>query len=727
MVHILKSGNAFPVLLAIVTALTAPLAASAATLEGSVIAASTGEPPAETVVRVYRGPFQLPIRETTVLAADGGAFRFEDLEAGRYFLAALSPGLTTQWYRLHDCPIESFCFTLAQPVDVTGDATRSGLDFVLEGTGTVVGRVTTEATGQGLSGAVVRVSAYGSAGVVLVETTTAADGTYVATGVPAENVIVAVHQPGFESEYFDDVPYSRGAYAAHPIPVAAGSTATANFALRLSGRLRIQVVAAETGLPLANPGDGSCSVQVIPVALPSGSLPSYICTADGSVSLASLAPGSYYVTTSNVTGRAPAVYGTGTCNRLPGEQYCDLAGATPVEVRSGEDSDVVVLAVEKEVRFKGTLAFDDPQHQLPPAAKVHVYDELGRDLGGSTVTPFTLYTFEYGGFAPGRYTLTVDGLGLWQSFAWPNAACSRWYCDPQRGQTFTMAAGDAAAELHATLTPIAAYQGCTPSETALCLNQGRFRVEARWSDFGGASGSATAQPLTAETGYFYFFSPDNLEVMVKALNACTPALGHHFWIYGAGLTNVRVELMVTDTLTGAIQLYSNDLGEVFQPILDSGAFATCDAAEPADAAIALAAPEPARETTENLEAAPAAAGEAYCEQNPSLPWDLCLGGRYQVKATWRTPSGAVGVGFSQLVTADTGVFSFFSADNLELVIKVLDACHLPTPRRWVFASGLTDVEVDLSVEDLATGRRRDYHNGLGAFAPIFDLDAFPCD
>jgi hypothetical protein len=43
----------------------------------------------------------------------------------------------------------------------------------------------------------------------------------------------------------------------------------------------------------------------------------------------------------------------------------------------------------------------------------------------------------------------------------------------------------------------------------------------------------------------------------------------------------------------------------------------------------------------------------------------------------------------------------------------------------VFASGLTDVEVRLTVTDTEAGRTRSYFNPLGrAFAPVQDVDAF---
>jgi len=115
---------------------------------------------------------------------------------------------------------------------------------------------------------------------------------------------------------------------------------------------------------------------------------------------------------------------------------------------------------------------------------------------------------------------------------------------------------------------------CTPSSTALCLNNGRFKVEATFQAPGQPIGTAQVVKLTDETGYFWFFSSVNVEVIGKVINACVPPY-NHFWFFGGGLTNVRVDIKVTDTKTGAIKMYTNPQGAAFQPILDTGAFATC--------------------------------------------------------------------------------------------------------------------------------------------------------
>ena len=80
--------------------------------------------------------------------------------------------------------------------------------------------------------------------------------------------------------------------------------------------------------------------------------------------------------------------------------------------------------------------------------------------------------------------------------------------------------------------------------------------------------------LTADSGYFWFFNAANAELFVKVKDACVPPFDH-FWVFAAGLTNVRVVLTVTDSATDEVRTYVNPLNSPFQPIQDTEAFATC--------------------------------------------------------------------------------------------------------------------------------------------------------
>src|SRR6185295_14166193 len=115
----------------------------------------------------------------------------------------------------------------------------------------------------------------------------------------------------------------------------------------------------------------------------------------------------------------------------------------------------------------------------------------------------------------------------------------------------------------------AATGTCVPAAGRLCLNGGRFAVEASWKDFSNHTGTGTAVPLTGDTGYFWFFDAANVEVAIKVLDA-TAANGH-FWLFYGALSNVEYTLTVTDTMTGKVKTYKNPKGR-FASVGDTGAF-----------------------------------------------------------------------------------------------------------------------------------------------------------
>ena len=102
----------------------------------------------------------------------------------------------------------------------------------------------------------------------------------------------------------------------------------------------------------------------------------------------------------------------------------------------------------------------------------------------------------------------------------------------------------------------------------------RFRIAVEWRDFGGRTGiGRPAGRPTRSSVPMFFFRPDNVEAVVKVLDACTPF--DRFWVFAAGLTDVEVELVVTDTEEDVERRYQNPFGRPFPPIQDTAAFATC--------------------------------------------------------------------------------------------------------------------------------------------------------
>ena len=78
-----------------------------------------------------------------------------------------------------------------------------------------------------------------------------------------------------------------------------------------------------------------------------------------------------------------------------------------------------------------------------------------------------------------------------------------------------------------------------------------------------------AVPLTAGTGYFWFFGPANVETVIKVLDG-RPVNGH-FWVFYGALSDVRYTLTVTDTVTGKVKTYTNPAGQ-FASVADTLAF-----------------------------------------------------------------------------------------------------------------------------------------------------------
>lgn len=326
------------------------------------------------------------------------------------------------------------------------------------------------------------------------------------------------------------------------------------------------------------------------------------------------------------------------------------------------------------------------------------------------------------------YKLDLGGLSTDGSFyigpSWtPNQSRSKfWVCADTSGETTQPAYFRFDQGLWSSLSQAISYSAlgfranpaCVPDDTTLCLNNGRFKVQMGWEGPGGERGPGHAVALTNDTGYFWFFNPANVEAVTKVLDAC--GLNSSYWVFAGGLTDLETALTVTDTVTGTVRTYRNPQGAAFQPIQDTAAFETCTSnatsapriADPKAAALPLPADLPAPEP---------ASTKASCQEGPST---LCLnGGRFRVSVKWRT-QGHSGAGQAVRLTGDTGYFWFFDRDNVEVILKILNACGL-NDRYWVFAAGLTSVQADITVEDTATGAKRTYTNRLGTpFQPIQD-------
>ena len=110
------------------------------------------------------------------------------------------------------------------------------------------------------------------------------------------------------------------------------------------------------------------------------------------------------------------------------------------------------------------------------------------------------------------------------------------------------------------------------------------------------------------------------------------------------------------------------------------------------------------------------------------PFELCLGeDRFAVTVAFFDPKGLEWTAARvRPFSRDTGFFTFFDETNVEVMVKVLDACGFDG-HYWVFAGGATDLGIRLTVLDKRTEGSIEYETvGDRPLRAITDLRAFAC-
>ena len=115
---------------------------------------------------------------------------------------------------------------------------------------------------------------------------------------------------------------------------------------------------------------------------------------------------------------------------------------------------------------------------------------------------------------------------------------------------------------------------CDPdSGFNLCLEDGRFKVEVNFVGLTGFEGQARVIPYGSNSGIFWFFNADTIEMHLKMVDACD--FNDHYWVFAAASTDVEYSVFVTDLEAQEIRGYFNEAGNSAAAVTDTSAFATC--------------------------------------------------------------------------------------------------------------------------------------------------------
>ena len=242
---------------------------------------------------------------------------------------------------------------------------------------------------------------------------------------------------------------------------------------------------------------------------------------------------------------------------LDGRQFSvRVAWNVPSQGRSGVGAAVPLGADTGYFWF-----FDDANVELV----VKVLD--AREINGNT------WVF-YGALTDVEYTITVTDVdtGAIRTYSNPSGALhsvADTAAFPSSAEAVASVGVEtrSAAELYAMYASLtqaaspkaAADSPCEAGGATLCLNQARFQVRVDWAvPDQGKSGRGNAVAVTPDTGYFWFFSDTNVELMVKVLDG--RGVNGKFWVLYGALSNVQYTITVTDTQTQTVKTYENRSG-----------------------------------------------------------------------------------------------------------------------------------------------------------------------
>jgi len=391
-------------------------------ISGTVTDAATGAPIPNLSVYTYDSSGAYAGSVTTTAA---GAYTKMGLSAGTYYLRTSNDlGYIDELYGDlpcldHRCP----AVTTGAAVSVTAGSTTGGIGFALVAGGRVTGTVTDANTGAPLAGISVRIyDPSGSSVGSLV--TTDASGVYTKSHIaPGVYYVRTENTLGYVDEMWDNtVCLNCSISSGAPVTVTTGvTTGNIDFGLSRGARFTGRVTDAATGAPLAN-------VEVCLFKSNSRHAGTSVLTdSSGYYASYAVAPGTYYLKTSNNMGYLDEVYDNLPCNG------CRVAVGTSLAVAGTETVAGIDFALASGGTISGTVTDAATGNPLP-GVLVYFYS-AANNSDWSSVTTSATGDYSRSGLASGTYFLRTSN-----SLGYVDEVHDNWPCLGNRCPSVTTAA-----------------------------------------------------------------------------------------------------------------------------------------------------------------------------------------------------------------------------------------------------------------------------------------------
>lgn len=284
------------------------------------------------------------------------------------------------------------------------------------------------------------------------------------------------------------------------------------------------------------------------------------------------------------------------------ETFADLAGVPPLPFSDGRSLKGLLgptLPASWREAFlleefeRGVVVITSPSDRLNPASKLGIREPPDpSDILEQPIPVPSYYGFQTPNYKYVEYLDSAGGFSdrelytAWDTFELNNLASQ---IDPAfSGALKAYAAalinckGDGCRSAEGAAPP-ALPSAFFAANTTLSIDDQpgdkRYTVQVsyRTSQGGGLQGNGRAVALSSlgltHGGAFWFFSPDNPEILVKVLDGC--GFNGAKWFFASAGTNVGFTITVTDTATGAQKVYTNPDRNPALPIQDTSAFTAC--------------------------------------------------------------------------------------------------------------------------------------------------------